>query len=178
MSWLLFYSCSILFVQRKYKKWFDPWEIIAHTNSKMLANYYGNSSMLSIYIFFVKSHDRKELSSSKILDKCKKSVSKGNFRKSWKILQGQPQKFIGWTRPFVFLWPHLHQPCFVSHFTGRNVGLTHLNIFRTARATLMNFCSVNTPICQIFVSGCKVFWLFPSFDHENKSAQKMECIVK
>ena len=59
---------------------------------KMLINYFHNSLMLSIYIKKIKSHDRKNLLSSKFSEKCKKSFSQ-NF-KSWKILEGQQQKFI------------------------------------------------------------------------------------
>ena len=31
---------------------------------------------------------------------------------------------------------------------------------RTARAMLMNFCSVNSPRCEILIWVCKVFCLF------------------
>ena len=40
------------------------------------------------------------------------------------------------------------------------VDLTTLNISRTTRAMLMNFCIVNTPSCQILIWVCKVFCLF------------------
>ena len=36
--------------------------------------------------------------SSKFSGKCKRGFHR-NFRRSWKILEGQPQKYIGWTRP-------------------------------------------------------------------------------
>ena len=39
---------------------------------KMLINYTGNSSMLRIYKKILKSHDRKDVLSSKLSDKCKK----------------------------------------------------------------------------------------------------------
>ena len=45
--------------------------------------------MLRTYQKKFKSHDRKDLLSSEFSDKCKK-VFPRNFRRSWKILEGQP----------------------------------------------------------------------------------------
>ena len=42
--------------------------------------------------------------SSKFSGICKKGFP-GNFRRPWKILEGQPQKFIGWTRSFFPFTP-------------------------------------------------------------------------
>ena len=49
--------------------------------------------MLRIYQKELKNHDRKDLLSSKFSDKCEKGFTQ-NFGRSWKILEGQPQKFI------------------------------------------------------------------------------------
>ena len=66
----------------------------------MLLDYFGNSSMLSMYQFFLKkSHDRKDLLSTKFSDKCRKDFPQ-NFRRPCKVLKGQPQKRIGLTQPF------------------------------------------------------------------------------
>ena len=47
---------------------------------------------------------------------------------------------------------------------GKVVDLTTLNILRTTRAILMNFCIANTPGCQILISGRIVFcFLQPIF---------------
>ena len=72
---------------------------------------------------------------------------------------GQSQKFIGWARP-CFLLTLNTSGFFVSNALGKVVDLTTLNILRTARAMLMNFCIVNTPRGQILICGCKVFCLF------------------
>ena len=58
--------------------------------NKMLINYFGNSKMLRIYKKRLKSHDRKDLLSSKFQINVKRDI-----RRSWKILEGQLQKFIG-----------------------------------------------------------------------------------
>ena len=92
--------------------------------------------------------------SRKFSGKCKKGFHL-NFRRSWKILEVQPQKLIGWTRPF-FLWPHLYQVCFESNFMGKVVGVTILNILKIARAMLMNFGIVNIPRCQILIWSTKL----------------------
>ena len=78
----------------------------------------------------MKSHDRKGLLSSTFSDKCKKGS------RSWNILKGQLQKFIGWTRPLFPLTPFTSGLLF-SNFMGK--------ILSMARAMSMNFCIVNTP---------------------------------
>ena len=63
-------------------------------------------------------------------------------------------------RDYFFLWYYLHQACFVSNVLEKVVDLTNLNIFRTTRAMLMNFCLVDTLPCQVFIWVCKVLCLF------------------
>ena len=67
--------------------------------------------------------------------------------------------FVLWHGDF-FLWTHLHQACFVSNVLEKVVDLTTLNILRTTRVMLMNFCLINTPRCQILIWLCKVLCLF------------------
>ena len=49
---------------------------------------------------------------------------------------------------------------FVSNILRKVVDLTILNILRTTRAMLINFCIINTSRGQIPICGCKVFCLF------------------
>ena len=42
----------------------------------------------------------------------------------------------------------------------KEVDLTTLNVLRTTRAMLMNFCIINTQRGQILIFGSKVFYLF------------------
>ena len=49
---------------------------------------------------------------------------------------------------------------FVSNILRKVVDLTILNILRTTRAMLINFCIINTPRGQIPICRCKVFCLF------------------
>ena len=69
---------------------------------------------------------------------------------------GQPQKFIGWALPF-FLLTLFTSGFFVSNALKNVVDLTALNILRTKRAMLMNFCVINTHSGQILICGC--IWL-------------------
>ena len=54
----------------------------------------------------LKRHNRKDQLSSKFSGKCKKGFHQ-NFRRSWKILEDQPQNFFGWRRPFFSLTPFI-----------------------------------------------------------------------
>ena len=73
--------------------------------------------MLSIYQKkFLKSHNRKDLLSSRFSDKCKKDfpqilASHGKFRKVNRLLNVHGHFFLG---------PHLYQACFVSNFIVSN----------------------------------------------------------
>ena len=60
----------------------------------MLINDFVNSSVLSVnHKTFLKTHNRKDLLSSKLSGKCKKGFPR-NFRRSSTISEGQPQKYI------------------------------------------------------------------------------------
>ena len=110
---------------------------------KKLSNYFGNSSMLRRYQKKLKSHDRKDLLSSKFSNKCKKGFPR-NFRRSWIILKVNHKNLLD-EHDHFFLSLHLHQVYFVSNIMWKLVGLTTLNILRTTRAMSMNCCIVNTP---------------------------------
>ena len=125
----------------------------------MLINYFSYSSILRIYvyiyiliyiyiyiIYIYKSHDRKDLLSSKFLDKCKKGCKKvmENFRSS--------TIKIYWTNTTIVSI----DPIYIRlALCGKMVGLTALNILRTTRAMSMNFCIVNIPRCQILIWDAK-----------------------
>ena len=59
---------------------------------------------------------------------------------------------------------------------GKGSSLITLNILRTARAMLMNFCIVNTQRCLILISEWKVFCLFQQIFVCEKIT-KMNCII-
>ena len=67
---------------------------------KILSNYFGNTLMLRRYQKKkkkkIKSHDKKDLLSSKFSNKCKKGFLR-NIRRTWKILEGQPRPFFPFT---------------------------------------------------------------------------------
>ena len=95
---------------------------------------------------------------------------------AWKLLEDQPQKFIGWTRPLLTSTPF--PPGFICVTCRGKVGDSiTLNILSTTRAMLMNFCIVNIAKCQILISGCKVFcWFRQIFIYEK--VKKMNYITK
>ena len=59
-----------------------------------------------------------------------------------------------------FLWHYLHQAWFVSNVPEKMVDLTALNILKTTRAVLINFCLVDTTRCQILFWVYKLLCLF------------------
>ena len=95
--------------------------------------------------------------SSKFSDNCYNGFRQ-NFRMSCKILEGQPQKFIGWTRPFL---PLIIFPSSLICVRCLREG-GRFNYFRyfENHKSYDNTCIVNTSRCQILISGCKVFCLF------------------
>ena len=114
--------------------------------------------------------------SSKFSGKCKIGFLR-NFKKSWKNLERQQQKFIRSTRPFFPLTPFISGLlCFKFH--GDLAGVTILNILDITRALLLNFCIANTPRCQILIWGAKYFACFSRFLPVKKLFWKMDCVEK
>ena len=121
----------------------------------MLINYFGWQffNVKHISNFFKKSHNRKDLLSSKFSDKYKHDYAK--FKKVMVNCKNLLDKL-----DHFFLWPYLHQECFVSNNLEKVVDLNTLNILITTRAMLMNVCLINTLMCQILIWVCKVLCFF------------------
>ena len=110
---------------------------------KILINYFGNSSVLN----------------------CLKIKKSHNWKIYWVVssqanVKRVSREFWEGKHHYFFLWPYLHPICYVSNVLEKVIDLTTLNILRTTRAMLLNFCFVNTPKCQILTWVCKVLCLF------------------
>ena len=113
--------------------------------------------MLSIYQKCFKKAMIERIYRVKFFDKCKMGF-RGNFRRSWSTKKIYRMNTI--TFFFFFFFGILFASgFFVSNAFRKVVDLTTLNILRTTRAMLLNFCIVNTPKGQILICGCKIFCL-------------------
>ena len=68
---------------------------------KMLNNYFGNCLMLSIYQNIFKKAMIERIYWVVSFQTNVKKRFRGRKGQAWKILEDQPQKFIGWTRPLL-----------------------------------------------------------------------------
>ena len=114
--------------------------------------------------------------SSKFSDKCKKDVPQ-DFRRSSKILEGQPQIFFGWTRPFL-PFTTLTSAFLCVKFPGEGGWFNHFKCFEHHKSYVSDFFLLILQDPRFLFGGCKVFCLFQQIFACKKVIPKMDCIVK
>ena len=96
--------------------------------------------------------------SSKFLGKCKKGFHR-NFRRSWKFLEGETQKFIGWTRPFFLLTPFI-SGFFCVNIHGEGAWCNYFKYFENHKSYVDEFLHCQYSNVPGSYLGHKVFCLF------------------